>query len=154
MMEYFLLLAIIGIPLFIVSQKVKVEDEHSQIEFEKQYHEQKNTERSVRTEQLIKSVEEHQDVLISHWYSGRKKDEYGQLDESKWIDEALRFLEMFNYGKLKRERVTDASSVSEIVERILEQRNTSHLIPSSTSCLLYTSPSPRDRTRSRMPSSA
>ena len=27
-------------------------------------------------------------------------------------------------------------------------------IPPSTSCLLYTSPSPRDRTRSRMPSSA
>ena len=26
--------------------------------------------------------------------------------------------------------------------------------PQSTNCLLYTSPSPRDRTRSRMPSSA
>ena len=29
-----------------------------------------------------------------------------------------------------------------------------HLIPRSKGCLLYTSPSPRDRTRSRMPSSA
>ena len=29
-----------------------------------------------------------------------------------------------------------------------------HLWPLSISCLLYTSPSPRDRTRSRMPSSA
>ena len=29
-----------------------------------------------------------------------------------------------------------------------------HLIPRFPSCLLYTSPSPRDRTRSRMPSSA
>ena len=28
------------------------------------------------------------------------------------------------------------------------------LIPAGTGCLLYTSPSPRDRTRSRMPSSA
>ena len=28
------------------------------------------------------------------------------------------------------------------------------IIPLSISCLLYTSPSPRDRTRSRMPSSA
>ena len=27
-------------------------------------------------------------------------------------------------------------------------------VPEGTSCLLYTSPSPRDRTRSRMPSSA
>ena len=29
-----------------------------------------------------------------------------------------------------------------------------HLIADHLSCLLYTSPSPRDRTRSRMPSSA
>ena len=29
-----------------------------------------------------------------------------------------------------------------------------HLGPRAVSCLLYTSPSPRDRTRSRMPSSA
>ena len=29
-----------------------------------------------------------------------------------------------------------------------------NLAPNSATCLLYTSPSPRDRTRSRMPSSA
>ena len=29
-----------------------------------------------------------------------------------------------------------------------------HIMPSSNSCLLYTSPSPRDRQKSRMPSSA
>ena len=33
-------------------------------------------------------------------------------------------------------------------------RTASELIPRHFSCLLYTSPSPRDRTRSRMPSSA
>ena len=32
--------------------------------------------------------------------------------------------------------------------------NEKDIIARSTSCLLYTSPSPRDRTRSRMPSSA
>ena len=32
--------------------------------------------------------------------------------------------------------------------------NDTKVIPARLSCLLYTSPSPRDRTRSRMPSSA
>ena len=36
-------------------------------------------------------------------------------------------------------------------ERVCEELNLSH---SALCCLLYTSPSPRDRTRSRMPSSA
>ena len=33
-------------------------------------------------------------------------------------------------------------------------QNTIEDLPKSSNCLLYTSPSPRDRTRSRMPSSA
>ena len=33
-------------------------------------------------------------------------------------------------------------------------RRNSHFTPKAKNCLLYTSPSPRDRTRSRMPSSA
>ena len=37
---------------------------------------------------------------------------------------------------------------------ILVKRENNWLTPASHSCLLYTSPSPRDRTRSRMPSSA
>ena len=37
----------------------------------------------------------------------------------------------------------------ELVENFFE-----NLLPESSACLLYTSPSPRDRTRSRMPSSA
>ena len=35
-----------------------------------------------------------------------------------------------------------------------EEPDSRIIIPESNSCLLYTSPSPRDRTRSRMPSSA
>eukprot|EP00657_Telonema_sp_P-1_P012772 TRINITY_DN9557_c0_g2_i1.p2 TRINITY_DN9557_c0_g2~~TRINITY_DN9557_c0_g2_i1.p2 ORF type:complete len:110 (+),score=21.22 TRINITY_DN9557_c0_g2_i1:474-803(+) len=42
------------------------------------------------------------------------------------------------------------STTGESINRLF---NTASL-PSSTTCLLYTSPSPRDRTRSRMPSSA
>ena len=35
-----------------------------------------------------------------------------------------------------------------------DSNNIKHLLSLAMSCLLYTSPSPRDRTRSRMPSSA
>ena len=35
-----------------------------------------------------------------------------------------------------------------------DDRTRSHYLDSRNTCLLYTSPSPRDRTRSRMPSSA
>ena len=47
------------------------------------------------------------------------------------------------------------SSPSENVEeRITNNNHPDFLIIEPNSCLLYTSPSPRDRTRSRMPSSA
>ena len=43
-----------------------------------------------------------------------------------------------------------------ILQAILEptERDLLQIDPQFTNCLLYTSPSPRDRTRSRMPSSA
>ena len=44
-------------------------------------------------------------------------------------------------------RFNDPSGHSSVFE-------TTHIISSKYTCLLYTSPSPRDRTRSRMPSSA
>ena len=51
--------------------------------------------------------------------------------------------------------VNDASAKLERQNHIVEQAiPQSNLDAQSTSCLLYTSPSPRDRTRSRMPSSA
>ena len=37
---------------------------------------------------------------------------------------------------------------------IAPRPNTEHVAEDTTSCLLYTSPSPRDRQKSRMPSSA
>ena len=48
--------------------------------------------------------------------------------------------------------VVQAESVEEAT--IVLNKYKSEDIRSSESCLLYTSPSPRDRTRSRMPSSA
>ena len=40
------------------------------------------------------------------------------------------------------------------IEISIQQGETFAIVGPSGSCLLYTSPSPRDRTRSRMPSSA
>ena len=46
-----------------------------------------------------------------------------------------------------------SKKVSRTILKLREKQNILLLMPAS-SCLLYTSPSPRDRTRSRMPSSA
>ena len=43
---------------------------------------------------------------------------------------------------------------NEIVSSEVNKIFYDHPVPIALSCLLYTSPSPRDRTRSRMPSSA
>ena len=52
-------------------------------------------------------------------------------------------------------RITEqAASVKSNVQIPLSQTIGTALAPVTKACLLYTSPSPRDRTRSRMPSSA
>ena len=61
------------------------------------------------------------------------------------------------YDTLKKNGVTQFSYVPDAGHRILIDRSLAdpdvHSV-ALTTCLLYTSPSPRDRTRSRMPSSA
>ena len=55
---------------------------------------------------------------------------------------------------LKNKKVEDKkteATVREIIERVKKEKDKGLLY---YTCLLYTSPSPRDRTRSRMPSSA
>ena len=49
-----------------------------------------------------------------------------------------------NYGQYE-------ASVKEILDKVKEEKDAAVF---AYTCLLYTSPSPRDRTRSRMPSSA
>ena len=51
-------------------------------------------------------------------------------------------------------RATDPAYNSELTVTVVDVDNVSVQVLASTPCLLYTSPSPRDRTRSRMPSSA
>ena len=50
--------------------------------------------------------------------------------------------------------VDEFSSFARLPDPDLKNNNISNIISEVVSCLLYTSPSPRDRTRSRMPSSA
>ena len=84
--------------------------------------------------------------------------------EAKQIDRELREVQ-----KQKEESVRDQNfdqagqlrekevELSAKIKEVLENRKESTAGDSSevdNSCLLYTSPSPRDRTRSRMPSSA
>ena len=60
-------------------------------------------------------------------------------------------------GAKKDEREDDVYTKQiEVLTNKITQLETKigDILPSSGTCLLYTSPSPRDRTRSRMPSSA
>ena len=52
--------------------------------------------------------------------------------------------------KIQEKRIAEISESEELAESIKAALADAHLVI----CLLYTSPSPRDRTRSRMPSSA
>ena len=65
------------------------------------------------------------------------------------------FVDALEFAAMERTGVSDAHRVRQQLQSLLARghRVELHLHPQWT-CLLYTSPSPRDRTRSRMPSSA
>ena len=50
--------------------------------------------------------------------------------------------------------ITFSQAVNEALAEEMRREKTVFIIGEDVACLLYTSPSPRDRTRSRMPSSA
>ena len=72
----------------------------------------------------------------------------GSLKAEFEIYKIFAFKERFNYELQQRETLDHKLRLKEKIEKALSSNNL------SKSCLLYTSPSPRDRTRSRMPSSA
>ena len=63
-----------------------------------------------------------------------------------------RYKRFFTDVKLSKETVTAHCPNTGSMKGLLDEGNEVYLLPNN--CLLYTSPSPRDRTRSRMPSSA
>ena len=82
---------------------------------------------------------------------GEKKKKEGKIAMMEEIGGAMEDLELENAQNARKaeEEVDIPSTSSE--QKLLTPMD---LLNASRSCLLYTSPSPRDRTRSRMPSSA
>ena len=56
--------------------------------------------------------------------------------------------------KVDQERADRVNTALKYIWDQFDSLTTEHVLPKLIACLLYTSPSPRDRTRSRMPSSA
>ena len=56
--------------------------------------------------------------------------------------------------KVKQGRIIDLSHTIEMGAPFMAPNQTPDIISSPATCLLYTSPSPRDKRQSRMPSSA
>ena len=74
-------------------------------------------------------------------------------DPRRTADEyAVWFFQLMTMNRLKFSDITDCVISTVVPQSLFNMRNLArrHL----NICLLYTSPSPRDRTRSRMPSSA
>ena len=67
------------------------------------------------------------------------------MDQLSTVTKALQVLQAFSYEH-------PVMGVSELGRKLAMGKSSVHRVLST--CLLYTSPSPRDRTRSRMPSSA
>ena len=74
----------------------------------------------------------------------------GQNIYPEEIEDVLNSLEYVNESLVKE----DNGKLVALVFLDQDRLDSKHISSSSYSCLLYTSPSPRDRTRSRMPSSA
>ena len=76
------------------------------------------------------------------------------INLSEYLTKGLRGLEFADDGKKFLVIEADCASTCYNVAKIHEFTLSTAYDVSSYTCLLYTSPSPRDRTRSRMPSSA
>ena len=62
--------------------------------------------------------------------------------------------QLCSFNKSAADRVSRKCADTDSASTVSQKRHKYQLCPVCGSCLLYTSPSPRDRTRSRMPSSA
>ena len=83
--------------------------------------------------------------------------ELAKKNETSLVDPAFNRNKLFSKGinRMADEKLEDASHIFEMVLRINPNDVDALLkLGYCRFCLLYTSPSPRDRTRSRMPSSA
>ena len=92
------------------------------------------------------------ELSVKHYFSPDKMKKFIDSNDSKRLDKKYRVVErainhMKNYEAIEYDTVKDIYVVNKSLIIKTLNKQPKH-------CLLYTSPSPRDRTRSRMPSSA
>ena len=93
---------------------------------------------------IIKQYEEAVSIK-DHWREKFEEAyEYCLPNRESFYDESP--------GQRRTDKIFDETAVVGVQE--FASRLQAGIVPTFASCLLYTSPSPRDRTRSRMPSSA
>ena len=84
------------------------------------------------------------------WMADKNKDYLAyieKMDVSEILPDVLKVLDFLKTNNMPISIGSASKNARPILEKV-------HLISYFNVCLLYTSPSPRDRTRSRMPSSA
>ena len=84
---------------------------------------------------------------MGKWYTAISDFRKGQQMQKK----PPLFKKLFNAGSVEEEALQLLLHEKKIIE---QEKELQALLNFRYGCLLYTSPSPRDRTRSRMPSSA
>ena len=78
-----------------------------------------------------------------------------KYDDKQRLNEKMDFLKKsIEEGRIRTERAERAKTQKDRWKHIHHNSDVRKIEHMKSSCLLYTSPSPRDRTRSRMPSSA
>ena len=87
---------------------------------------------------------QHHDNVLNGLIQFQRADDYGEVARS--VANGMS-------GVMRSGNSLDAR-VLQIANQIAKQQQTQLTDSQRSACLLYTSPSPRDRTRSRMPSSA
>ena len=100
---------------------------------------------------VLKRIAEYFNVTTDYLLgvSEVKRDLQGQMKVNKTLDTYYDLIEIYKgLDEYDQEMVW---SIMQTVKKTGEKRKRDR---ENTDCLLYTSPSPRDRTRSRMPSSA
>ena len=79
---------------------------------------------------------------------------YNALSKALKDNDREVFITVREFQKYLKQNINDVGLADEFLSRYLNEGFSGGEKKRSEVCLLYTSPSPRDRTRSRMPSSA
>ena len=96
--------------------------------------------------------EAHRYALSYHRKLRAKRIQESILDSIPGIGNAKKRAILHYFGSIQRLKKADVKELANVPG--IGRKTAEHIMVGLKSCLLYTSPSPRDRTRARMPSSA